>query len=107
MVPINDVIISVQLLDMCDTYLQYNEVNLLSLEGHMDSYKCEDNIWSLKPPRWTNMLPKPYQIVTNASVNMDEACWIINESKLAMGEWERLYEAINAQGRLKTVKYMH
>ena len=83
MVPINDVIISVQLLDMCDTYLQYNEVNLLSLEGHMDPYKCEANIWPLKPPRLTNKLPKPYQTVTNASVDMDRACWKKNEG---MGE---------------------
>ena len=79
MVPINDVIISVQLLHMCGTYLQYNEGNLWDLEGHMDAYKCEANIWPLKPPRLTNKLPKPYQTVTNASVNIDRACWIINE----------------------------
>ena len=44
-------------------------------------------------------------------VNMGEACWVINEGFLGMGEhmgeWEWLQEAINSQAKTKTTKYMH
>ena len=64
-----------------------------------------------KPPYIDQQAPKPYQTVANESVNMDGACWIINQGMLCMVEhmceWESLQDTISSQEDHKATIFTH